>query len=151
MDYKFWISIYAAVISTVVFIWRLYEFYYDRIGKLSINIRLVSRTNIYNTGDIGQTESFLIVDIVNIGKNKRFIEKPIFQSDINFEGQKYLNLCRTDIIKKFPICLEPGEKFEFDLPFDKFGQELKKARVTKIKGIIYDTHKKSYCSTWFKL
>jgi hypothetical protein len=151
MDYKLLISIYAAVISTIVFAWRLYEFYYDRVGKLNVSVRTAFRTNVYQTGDLGKTESFLIVYIVNIGKNKRFIEQPRFQSNTNFEGQKYLNLVRTDVIKTYPICLEPGEKFEYDLPYDKLKEDLKKAGVTKIKGRVYDTHGKVYRSKWFKL
>ncbi len=47
MDYKFWISMYAASISTIVFVWRLFEFYYDRVGKLNISIKTTWRTNIY--------------------------------------------------------------------------------------------------------
>jgi hypothetical protein len=150
-DYKLWISIYAAVISTVVFAWRLYEFYYDRIGKLNVSVKTTFRTNVYGDGNIGNTESFLVVSIVNIGKNKRFIEQPRFQSNANYEENKYLNLVRTDIIKTYPICLEPGEKFDYDLPYDKIGEDLKKAGVKKIKARVYDTHGKVYRSKWFEL
>ena len=59
MDIKFWVSVYAATISTIVFVWRLYEFYYDRIGKLNVTINISSRTNVYNTGKIGNTELYL--------------------------------------------------------------------------------------------
>lgn len=151
MDYKFLISIYAAVISTVVFAWRLYEFYYDRIGKLNVSVKSIFRTNVYGNGKLGNTESFLIVSVVNIGKNKRFIEQPRFQSNANFEGRKHLNLVRTDVIKKYPICLEPGEKFEYDLPYNDIKEDLKKAGVTKIKARVYDTHGKVYISKWFRL
>lgn len=151
MDYKLLISIYAAVISTVVFAWRLYEFYYDRIGKLNVSVKSTFRTNVYSNGSVGNPESFLIVSVVNIGKNKRFIEQPRFQSNVNFEGQKYLNLVRTDVIKNYPICLEPGERFEYDLPYSKIVKDLKKAGVRKIKARIYDTHGKVYLSKWFEL
>jgi hypothetical protein len=151
MDYKIWISIYAAVISTVVFAWRLYEFYYDRIGKLDVNIKYTFRTIVYGNGNIGEMESFLIISVVNIGKNKRFIEQPRFQINANFEGKKYMNLARTDIIKTYPVCLEPGEKFEYDLPYKEFKDDLQRAGVRRIKARVYDTHGKVYCSKWFKL
>ncbi|MCC9042714.1 hypothetical protein LNQ81_08420 [Myroides sp. M-43] len=151
MDFKLLISIYAAIISTVVFAWRLYEFYYDRVGKLKVSMTTTSRTFVFGNGMLGKTELFLEVCVVNIGKNKRFIEQPSFQSNENFEGKKYLNLLRTDVIKKFPICLEPGEKFVYDLPYDDLEKELKKAGVSKLRGRVYDTHRKVYRSKWFKL
>lgn len=151
MDYKLLISIYAALISTVVFAWRLYEFYSDRIGKLNVSVKSIFRTPVYGNNSIGNTEYFLIVSVVNIGKNKRFIEQPLFESNKNFEGQKYLNLVRTDVIKKYPICLEPGEKFEYDLPYSEIKENLKKAGVSKIKARVYDTHGKIYYSNWFNL
>ena len=61
MEYKIWISIYAAVVSTIVFTWRLYEFYYDRIGKLNITVKSTFRIKVYNNGEFEETESFLIV------------------------------------------------------------------------------------------
>ena len=151
MDFKFWVSVYAATISTIVFIWRLYEFYYDRIGKLNISIKNSTRTNVYANGNISRPELFLIVEIVNIGKNKRFIEQPIFVTNLKEKDKKFLNLIRTDKIQKFPICLEPGEKFEYDLPFDEMYQSLKSNKVFKLKAIIEDTHRKKYFSKWFNI
>ena len=151
MDYKFWISIYASVISTVVFVWRLYEFYYDRIGRLNVEIKTSSKFNLSIQVENSKSELFLIVSIVNIGKNKRFVEHPRFQSNLNFEGKKYLNLVRKDVVQKYPICLEPGQKFEYDLPYHEIENTLKNAGVSKIKARVYDTHGKVYYSKWFKI
>jgi hypothetical protein len=53
MAFKLTVSIYAAVISTVVFVWRLYEFYSDRKSRLNVRIRQNTKIPVSNNLKFG--------------------------------------------------------------------------------------------------
>ncbi len=150
MDYKLWVSIYAGVVSTVVFIWRLYEFRYDRIGKLRVDNRIVTKFPIYNNYSAGDSKVYLVTTITNVGKNKRLIEIPRYQSDSNIEKEKHFNFISLSEKTNFPLGLEPGEKYEYNVPIESF-EDLKSNGISKIKAIIKDTHGKFYYSKWHQL
>lgn len=151
MDYKLIISIYASVISTIVFVWRLYEFYYDRRGRLKITLKTVSKTPVNVAGIMGNLEIFLIVTVVNIGKNKRHIEEPQFFSNSKIKKNKHFNILDFKKTKNFPISLEPGEKFEYPIPYSPLEDDFKEKNITKIKALVFDTLRKKYSSTWFNI
>ena len=110
MDYKFYISIYAAIISTVVFAWRLYEFYYDRRGKLKITNNYKTQIPVYTNEILGDSKSFLVTTIINRGKSRRFIEEPTYKSNKKVNGKVHFNVSNLSNKEKYPIAIEPGEK-----------------------------------------
>ena len=148
MDIKFWTAIYAAIISTIVFIWRLYEFYYDRRGKFTVEIKNINRTPVINF-KVGESVNYLVIKITNVGKNKRFIEEPRFES--NSKQKKHFNLLKLDKKENYPIALEPGEIHEYSVEFEYLKNELSEFDITKIKALIQDTQKNTYKSNWFIL
>lgn len=148
MDYNFLISIYAATISTFVFIWRIYEFYHDRIGKLNIKIKQNTKIPVSANFKFGESQMYLTTTIINIGKTKRLIEQPSFVSNIKIDNKVHFNFISFTNVNKYPIALESGEKYEYEVTNDVI-EELKTKGVSKIKAVIRDTHGKSHYSKWF--
>lgn len=151
MDYKFWISIYAAVISTIVFFWRLYEFYIDRRGKLKIIISCVSQLPIYANKNVGEFEDFLVVTITNFSKNKRQIEIPRFKGDKKVNEKQHFNFIDFNAKEQYPIALDPGDKHLYKVNYNVIKTDLKNSGIIKIKAIVIDTYGKTYYSKWFKI
>ena len=150
MDYKLIVSIYAGIISTIVFIWRLYEFYYDRRSKLDVKIRQNTKIPVSSNLKFGESQMYLTTTIINVGKPKRLIEQPTFMSDKKVDNQKHFNFISFTNIVKYPVTLNSGEKHEYEVTDDVI-EELKTKGVSKIKAIIRDTHGKSYYSKWFEI
>jgi hypothetical protein len=148
MDYKIIISVYAALISTIVFIWRIYEFYHDRKGKFIIRMNNIYRAPILN-GGMTKGTSFLVIKITNISNNKRYIEEPNFMSDS--KNHKYFNLLKFDKTENYPIVLESGQIHEYSINLKDLIEELKPHNISKIKTMLTDTHNKRYYSNWFEL
>jgi hypothetical protein len=151
MDYKFWISIYAGVISTIVFLWRLYEFYLDRRGKLKISNSYMTQFPIYANQNIGKDETFFVVTVTNFSKNRRQIEVPRFKLDTKINGKEYFNFVDLNTTEKFPKTLEPGDKYTYKVNSEVIESKLKKTGVSEIKTIIIDTYGVKYYSKWFKV
>ncbi len=150
MDFKLAISIYAAVVSTIVFIWRIYEFYYDRSGKLKVTFKKITSIPVSAGYQFGDSEMFLVTTITNVGKNRRLIESPIYKSDVKVDGKEYFNFLSFTIQTKFPHVLEPGEKLDYKIPLKSLEESFKNKNV-KIKAVIKDTIGKNYYSKWFEL
>lgn len=150
MDYKLLVSIYAATISTFVLGWRLYEFYYDRRGKLSVKLKRNTKIPISSNLKFGESQMFLTTTIINTGKTKRFIEQPSFISNVKVENKKHFNFLSIEKVIKYPVALDSGEKFEYEITVDVI-EDLKVKEISKIKAIIRDTHGKSYYSKWFEI
>ncbi|OYX82294.1 MAG: hypothetical protein B7Y83_15250 [Flavobacteriales bacterium 32-34-25] len=151
MDYKFGVSIYAAIISTIVFFWRLYEFYLDRRGKLKISNSYITQLPIDSNQKIGNDVTFFVVTIINLSKNKRQIEIPRFKLDTKINGKEYFNFLDFNTTEKFPKALEPGDKFLYKVNSKAIDENFRKTGVSEIKTIIIDTYGKKYYSDWFKL
>ena len=150
MDFKLLVSIYAAIISTIVFIWRLYEFYYDRRGKFAINIKCNTKYEINANYKFGDSQMYLTTTIINIGKTKRLIEQPTFIGNTKINNKEHFNFLDFKNIIKYPITLDSGEKFEHEVPYNAL-EDLKEKGVSKIKAIIRDTHGKKHYSKWFEI
>ena len=150
MEYKLIVSIYAAVVSTIVFIWRLYEFYVDRRTKFNITLKRNTQIPVCANYKFGESQTFLTTTIINIGKPKRHIEQPIFKANKKVDGQEFFNFLSFENVIKYPVTLDSGEKFEYEVTNDVI-EELKTKGITKIKAIVRDTHGKSYESKWFEI
>jgi hypothetical protein len=151
MDYKFWLSIYAAVTSTIVFLWRLYEFYLDRRGKLKISNSYITQFPLCENKNIGKGEVFFVVTITNFSKNKRQIEIPRFKLNTKIDGKEYFNFVDFNATEKFPRTLEPGDKYSYKINSKVIKSKFKKTGVSEIKTMIIDTYGKKYYSKWFKV
>jgi hypothetical protein len=150
MDYKLIVSIYAAIISTIVLIWRLYEFYYDRRGKFTVKMKRNTKFTYIGNSLSGDGQNYLTTVIINVGKTKRLIEQPSFIGNVKVENKKYFNFLSITNIIKYPLTLDSGEKFEYEVPYETI-EELKEKGITKVKAIIRDTHGKSHYSSWYKI
>jgi len=150
MDYKLIVSIYAAIISTFVLIWRLYEFYYDRRGKLNVKIKSNTKVTYIGNSKSGNSQIYLTTTIINVGKTKRLIEQPSFISNVKIYNKVHFNFLSLTNIIKYPIALDCGEKFEYEVPYEAL-EEMKEKGVQKMKAIIRDTYGKSHYSSWFKI
>jgi hypothetical protein len=151
MDYKFWLSIYAAVTSTIVFLWRLYEFYLDRRGKLKISNSYITQFPLCENKNIGKGEVVFVVTITNFSKNKRQIEIPRFKLNTKIDGKGYFNFVDFNATEKFPRTLEPGDKYSYKINSKVIKSKFKKTGVSEIKTMIIDTYGKKYYSKWFKV
>jgi hypothetical protein len=151
MDYKFWLSIYAAVTSTIVFLWRLYEFYLDRRGKLKISNSYITKFPLCENKNIGKGEVFFVVTITNFSKNKRQIEIPRFKLNTKIDGKEYFNFVDFNATEKFPRTLEPGDKYSYKINSKVIKTKFKKTGVSAIKTMIIDTYGKKYYSKWFEV
>jgi len=152
MDIKSWVSIYAAIVSTIVFLWRIYEFFDDRRGKITIKIRSVIENEfIPQTGYQGDWRGYLIATITNLSKNKRHIKKPFIEVNKKIEGKNLFSFHNLEDRTSYPTPLEPGEEFEFKMQLDGINKNFKDKGVTKIKLDVSDTHDKRYSSKWFDL
>jgi hypothetical protein len=150
MDYKLIVAIYAAIVSTIVFIWRLYEFYVDRKTKFNIKINRVTKIPVSANFKLAESQTFLTTTIINVGKPKRHIEQPFFKADKKIDGQNPFSFLSFNNVIKYPVTLDSGEKFVYDVTND-VTEELKRKGVLKIKAIVRDTHGKSYESKWFEI
>lgn len=144
------VSVYAAIISTIVLIWRLYEFYYDRRGKLDVKIKRNTKIPVSYNLIFGETQMYMTTIIINVGKTKRLIEQPSFISNLKVNNKEHFNFINFTNIVNYPVALDSGEKFEYEVTID-VNEELKEKGVKKIKAIIRDTHGKNHYSKWFEI
>ena len=130
------ISIYAAIVSTLVFLWRIFEFFYDRYPSINIE-----------TGQsIEGNNHFCIVQITNRSKQKRFVDAPLFIADKLFKETGYMFGYEGDLT--FPFAIDSGEQIEFKIPYSVLTNYKKKYKVKRIRAIIKDTFGKKYKSKW---
>lgn len=146
IDFKVIVSVYAAIVSTVVFVWRLYEFYDDKKGKMKVSLSKISQVPMYYNHSLGQWEEFIVATIINIGKHKRQIERPSLKVIPKINDQEFFNVIVFES-PNFPLGLEPGQKFEYKLPIASI-TEFRSKGVNKIKCKVVDTHGDFYESPW---
>lgn len=151
MDTKFILSIYAAIISTIVFLWRLYEFYDEKRGNLKVNLKITNQAFVYQNDNIGDWNTFLVAIITNTGKHKRLLERPQIKVDTKVKGKDIFSVISLVDKTNFPLALEPGEKYEYKMPIEAINEEFKNKGIKKVRSIIQDTHNKTYKSNWFKI
>lgn len=151
MEYQIPLSIYAAIVSTIVFLWRLYEFYLERRGKLKIYNSYNTQYQIDANKNIESDQTFFAITITNLSKNKRQIEIPRFKLDTKINGQNYFNFVDINSTEKFPKSLESGDKYTYKVNSKVIENKLKKSGVSKFKTIIIDTYGKKYYSNWFRI
>ncbi len=151
MKNELFLSIYASILSTIIFFWRMYEFYYEKNGNLKLKIEEKKQALVYSNYEISEFEIIFMVYIINRGLRSRVIDKPKIQLDQPIEGKKFLTIIDLESQITFPYQLEPGQKLEYPIPKDELRLKMKDTNVTKFKVVVSDTLDKSYCSKWIKL
>jgi hypothetical protein len=151
MDLKLFLSIYAAIVSTVVFFWRLYEFYDDKKGKIKVSLAISNELPLYRNNTLGEWATYLVATVTNVGKYKRMIERPQIKVDLKIKGKDVFSIINFDDQANFPITLEPGQKYEYKMPIATVNDSFRAVGVTKVRSIVRDTHSKSYLSKWFAI
>lgn len=148
MDIKLILSIYAGLLSTFVFLWRLYEFFDDKRGKIKVRLNLNHQALVYGNKTLGELEAFYVATITNVGKYRRHMEKPAFITNIPVDNQNYFSIINFEAELPYPYSLEPGQKFEYKIPAESIISRIKPKGVTRIKIVVFDTYGKSYKSNW---
>lgn len=160
-----YIAGYAAVISTLVFVWRIIEFFDDRRGKLKIYLnekKIASPIRIEDLPDFVKKipedlpnyqlgfKRNIEINIINFSKNKRLISNfpsiEIYKSELN---NKELYFNPATMIKEYPLALEPGENFKIEIPLEDLLAENK--GDIEIQCNIDDTYGKKYKSKTLKI
>lgn len=121
------VAIYAAIVSTIVFLWELYKWFTSGPKlklhiTLSVQVRKISRVDqplvmleVSNIGDRPTT----ISSVFFIGYDnwfKRFVGKPSLQAIVNYGHDDYPKL----LIPQLPKKLEVGDTFNHVCLQDEF-------------------------------
>ncbi len=161
----FIISIYAAIISTLVLLWRIYEFYSGIKGKISIFINEMQVGNPISIETIPDTAKIIPddltdydydfhdvveIEILNNGRNKRAIEFPevLLRQVKNNRRERYFN--PSTMAKNYPFQLEPGESYKIVIPLNHL-KDWDPNYALEIRCKIIDTYKKVYKTNWIKI
>lgn len=99
------ISYYGAVLTTIVFIWQIFQYIDERKGKVFITASIGTMMPVYANRETGEGEQFLNAAITNRGKNIRFINRPGLILDANYENGKFLSLIDFGSRINFPVEL----------------------------------------------
>lgn len=148
-DYKLIVSLYAAIISTFVFFWKLYEFYHNNKGKLVVKTSIITQIITGTNNSPRQESKFLKISITNTGNNSRLINKPLILTDLKGDD-KFMSTFTINKIQNYPIKLNFGEVHDDYIGIDAI-EQLKKLGAKKYKGYVSDTLNKKYQSKWYKL
>jgi hypothetical protein len=152
MNYPLIISIYAAIVSTFVATWRVYEFVTERKGRIKVKLRVRKQALLFTNGAMGPEHLALELTIKNMGSKTRFIELPQLQIDIKQNG-KYLYMHPQDFDKetKFPLALESGGTYQYAFNYGPIAIEMNNRGLTSVRAVVEDTHEKKYSSSWINI
>ncbi len=141
------LAYYGAFVSTIVFLWKLYDEWKNRRGNLKIETNFTTQFIVLANGTYSDEEKMLTIKITNFGRSNRHIHKPTFITNSKEKKSKYLEL--TDLNSKiiYPKELKSGEIHIVRFPTKSFEKENDK--FNKLKINVNDTFKKSYQSKWF--
>ena len=143
MDYKLLIALYAALLATFTFIWKLYEFYYDRKGKLKITHEFYSNFLIGNS----MFTTICAFTITNISSNKRIINSIGYIFN-NSDDTIYSPLLRFN---KPPVSIDFGETITYDIYYSDFDNLIDEIDATKLRLIVMDSTGKKYKTKWIRI
>ena len=146
------LSIYSSVLATTVFIWRIFEFYIDRVGKFNIRVENVTIFPVYSNMRLGDEYSEMVkLSVTNVSKNARHVKEPSIETNKSMDGGKIFSLIIRNEIGNFPKKLEPGEQFEYSVEKNELSRHFKTKGVTRIRFVLQDTHLKIVKSKWIKI
>jgi hypothetical protein len=154
MELKEVMALYAAIISTAVFVWRLFEWADSKKGKLKIKHFLSAKQLVFGDNSFGQVSSHYVFSITNHGFNKRYISGFLFEADKKLDGD-ISTFTLLDILKEYNKidALEPGQNFKIEFPVLQFGilQLQQQYHIKKFRLEITDSLGKKYHSNWARL
>ncbi|MDP2159077.1 MAG: hypothetical protein Q8K02_01230 [Flavobacterium sp.] len=156
-DVKFLLTIYAAVVSTVVLLWRIFEFRYDRRVKIKFQLSRskmpYSKYEEFEDGTfLGLNTTYSVVKfrIVNLGNKERFLNdiNIIYRKDdTNENSSGYIDISK---FIEFPKLIKPGEEIVFKVNLNhNIISTLYQPK--KIISQVYDTHSRIYESNWLEI
>lgn len=148
------LSIYASVVATFVFIWRMYTYMNDRKSKLYVSQRLMNRYNIHTEGvDFESEQKMLEITITNKGTSSRYIERPSLKLNKKSSSGNIFSLwTRENMNIDYPRIIQSGERLEFSFPFEGLKDVLNNGNgATKYRAFIKDTHGNTFESKWIRI
>jgi hypothetical protein len=151
MNWQLGIALYAAGISTLVLIWRLVEFYIEKVGRIRVEVSYITQVPVYNTSEWGVPQYCLSVTVTNLSKHRRSIDKPSLQTDIKIGGLNRFAYIDFTGNTSYPIALDPGDKKEINYNKEILHDKFKKSDVKRVRFLIKDTLGKSYHSKWISI
>ena len=148
------IAIYAAAISTFVFIWKLIERYNEIRGRIQIDSKIMTQTIVNYDRTLGDSQVVLTFKIINKGHQPRYVERPGLETNRETERGKYLQPINLEDKTTYPIILNAGQVFETSVDLTDIRQtfanmDLRKAK--RIRAYCKDTFGKTYKSKWMSL
>lgn len=147
-----YLSIYSSILATTVFVWRIFEFYSDRIGKFNLRAETLTVFPVYHDNRIGD-EYFIQIrlTVTNVSKNARHIKQPMFEMDKGEKGKKIFSLLSFQDTQSYPKKLEPGEVFEYTVLKEDLCRNIEGKGAKKVRFIVLDTHSSKFKSKWVEL
>jgi hypothetical protein len=134
-----YVSIYASVLATIVFLWRLFEYFEEKRGRFYFFLGFKDYGSSY--GDGKAIFRLFVLNVTNVSKKTRYIHR------LNLLSHKGYGNC-LDVEKfcelKMPLKLEPGEILICEIPFDIICNEMPKSNEFYVE--VQDTHFKQYYS-----
>jgi len=151
IDWKIITAVYAAIVSTFVAIWRIYEYIDDRKGRITIKLITGSNTAITEFWDDEDKEFHITALITNVGKKSRYLKTPYFIVLPRMSIPEHSELLKSQAAKRTPPTqILPGEEIQYDIPMWLL-VKYRQMGAQKMQVQVFDTHRKLYKSEWRKL
>jgi hypothetical protein len=142
------ISVYAALLSSILLIWELFKYFHDRRSKMMVKGRLADSLPIDHMGRPMKWTKYFFIEVINRGNYPRYIYKPGLIG--NKKDNKYLSMLDINEAKKYPYLLSPGEVYTYHFEYSELSEALEKG-ITKLRVHVTDTNGKTYRSKWINL
>ena len=143
------IAYYGAVLSTIVFIWKLIDEWKNRKGNIKVETNFTTQFSIMNNGKTSDSEKMLSITITNFGRSIRHINCPNFITNSKNVKLKYFEIIDSVAKQQYPKQIEPGEIHIVRFQSNNF--KFDELDANKIKVNVNDTLKKSYQSKWINV
>jgi hypothetical protein len=140
------LAIYGSVVATFTAIWRIFEFWHDRRGRIKIEFSKIMKAPVNVTFDVLQPQAFLKIVIVNKGKNKRVIRRPEFEIDKEYQGTNKIYYQDFYKASKFPQSLDSMQESVIELEAKPLLEIARLGGANQITVVISDTVGKVYKS-----
>lgn len=148
------IALYAAGLSTIVFIWQVIEKLNESKGKIAVDIAIKSQWLVFQNRQLGRAELILQIKITNKGKHPRYIGRPGLEFDEATSMGKVITPINTEDIRQFPMQIGRGETTELNFELANLRASINNTDLTglkKVRGYTKDTLGETYNSKWMPL
>ena len=145
------LAVYAALMSTFVFLWNVRESLKKQKGNLKVSADYYMSFIADGFGnEIGGTHAIIRIKITNIGISKRFIECPAVEFKKGVCGVKIFKYAKMAELEQFPLEIDTGDIYETEIELrslvNNFTGEFEIKNNDRFKILVSDTLGKEYRS-----